>query len=152
MTFAFFFCKAQSVSKVHFTKIIFHSSRCNGACPKIDLEIDSSKNVFVSREYYKTKSDIYKHFSGQFIGTLDESKYVKLTELLQNCKLDALTFPDITCCDGVITTIIIYYNGQRKYLKSMTPPNIANDLILFLNTIGNDKKLVKANETKGIEE
>ncbi|HET7116958.1 MAG TPA: DUF6438 domain-containing protein [Hanamia sp.] len=134
------------------TKIIFHSSRCNGMCPIIDLVIDSNRNIFVNREYYKTKSDIDNRFSGQFSGSLNQNNYHKLIELLQNCNLDTLQFPDITCCDGPVTTIIIYYNGQRKYFKSMTPPRIALDLISFLKTIGNDKKLKKTTETRAIEE
>src|SRR5258706_14663412 len=122
LTFVFCFCKGQTADKIHLTKIIFHSSRCNGICPSIDLEIDSSKNIIVTREYYKTKSDIDKRFSGQFSGFLDQSKYNELIGLLQNSHLDTMKFPDITCCDGIITTLIVYYNGQRKYFKSMTPP------------------------------
>ncbi|MBG9378411.1 hypothetical protein I5907_19390 [Panacibacter sp. DH6] len=132
-------------------KIIFHSSRCNGDCPKLDLEIDSSKNLFVSRQYFKHKDEIKTPYSGQFQGTLIETDYNKLIGLLQNCNLDTLKFPDITCCDAVITTIIVYYNGQRKYLKSMTPPNEANDLIEFLTLLGDNKKLQRTNETKNIE-
>jgi hypothetical protein len=152
LTFAFCFSEAQTVDKIQLDKIIFHSSRCNGTCPSIDLEIDSSKNIFVNREYYKSKSNIDIRFSGLFTGSLNPANYTMLIVLLQNCNLDTLKFPDITCCDGIITTIIIYYNGQRKYLKSMTPPEAANQLILFLNAIGNDKKLVKADEIKSIEQ
>ena len=152
LTFTFGFCQAQTIEKIHLTKIIFHSSRCNGMCPIIDLVIDSNRNIFVTREYYKTKSNIDNRYSGQFSGSLNQSNYHKLIELLQNCNLDTLQFPDITCCDGPVTTIIVYYNGQRKYFKSMTPPKIAIDLISFLKTIGNDKKLIKTTETRAIEE
>jgi hypothetical protein len=142
LTFAFCFCKAQTNDKIQLAKIIFHSSRCNGTCPSIDVEIDSSRKIFVYREYYKTKSDLDKRFSGQFSGSLDQSKYNKLIELLQNCSLDTLQFPDITCCDTPITTIIVYYNGDRKYFKSMTPPRIANKLILFLKTINRQRQRI----------
>lgn len=152
LTFAFCFCKGQTVDKIRLEKIIFHSSRCNGSCPSIDLEIDSSRKIFVNREYYKTKSDLDKRFSGPFSGSLEQSKYNKLIELLQNCSLDTLQFPDIICCDAPITTIIVYYNSEKKYFKSMTPPRIANELILFLKTIGNDKEYIKTNDTRVIEE
>ena len=66
LTFAFCFSEAQTVDKIQLDKIIFHSSRCNGTCPSIDLEIDSSKNIFVNREYYKSKSNIDIRFSGLF--------------------------------------------------------------------------------------
>jgi len=134
------------------TKIIFHSSRCYGTCTTIDLEIDSNKNIFVNRAYYKTISKIDKRFSGRFSGILEQAKYNKLIELLQNCDLDTLQFPDITWFDAPITTLIVYYNGQRKYFKSMTPPKVVNELILFLKAISNDKKLIKTDETRTLEE
>lgn len=152
LTFAFGFCKGQTVDKILLEKIIFHSSRCNGSCPSLDPKIDSSRKIFVNRKYYKTKSGLDKRFSGQFSGSLDQSKYNKLIELLQNCSLDVLQFPAIICCDAPIITIIVYYNGDRKYFKSMTPPRITNELISFLKTIGNDKELIKTNETRIIEE
>lgn len=123
-----------------------------GTCPSIDLEIDSSKRLFVNREYYKTKGKIEKRFSGQFSGFLGQPQYSKLIELLQDCYLDTLEFPNVTCCDRPVITIIVYYNGQRKYLKSMTPPERAKELISFLKEIGNDKSLIKTNEKRTIEE
>ena len=134
------------------TKIIFHSSHCNGTCPTIDLEIDNNKNLFVNREYYKTRGKIDKRFSGQFSGFLDQTKYNKLIELLQDCQLDTLEFPDVTCCDRPVITIIVYYNGRRKHLKSMTPPEKTKELISFLKEVGNDKSLIKTNEKRTIEE
>lgn len=151
LTIAMSSCKDQSKGKLNLSKIIFHSSRCNGTCPRIDLEIDSSKNLFVDREYFKTKSETDQRFSGQFKGVLSQEDYNKLLELLQSCNIDALKFPNSDLMDGVETTIIIYYNGQRKYLKSPEPPSIAKDLILFLKSIGDNKKLQRTNETKTIE-
>lgn len=151
LTCASSFCIAQISDSIHLEKIVFHSSRCFGTCPQIDLEIDSNKNVYVSREYFKSRSETDTLFSGQFKGILQQDDYNKLIGILQNCNLDSLKFPDKTCCDGVITTIIIYFNGQRKYFKSMKPPDIAHNLISYLNTIGNNKELEKTNETKNIE-
>ena len=105
MTFAFSSCKAQTKDKINLSKIIFHSSRCNGTCPSIDLEIDSTKSLFVDREYFKTKSETDKHYSGQFKGVLSQSEYDKLLAHLQKSNIDILKFPDVTCCDGVITKI-----------------------------------------------
>jgi len=38
----------------------------------------------------------------------------------------------INCCDGIVYTIIVYYNGERKVFKSMFPPEEARDLIAVL--------------------
>ena len=144
-------CEAQTKDKINLSKIIFHSSRCNGTCPRIDLEIDSSKNLFVDREYFKTKSETDKRFSGQFKGVLSQADYNKLFGLLQNSNIDTLKFQKSDLMDGVNITIIVYYNGQRKYLTSPEPPKEANDLIEFLTLLGNNKKLQRTNETKNIE-
>ena len=144
-------CKAQSKDKINLSKIIFHSSRCNGTCPKIDLEIDSSKNLFVDREYFKTKSETDKRFSGQYKGVLSQQDFDKLLGLLLSSNIDKLKFPKSDLMDGVGITIIVYYNGQRKYLTSPEPPNEANDLIQFLTSLGHNKKLQRTNETKNIE-
>ena len=128
-------CKAQTKDTINLSKIIFHSSRCNGDCPQYDLEIDSNKQIFVNREYFKDKDEIKTQYSGQFHGVLIQDDYNKLLRLLQNCNLDTLQFPNIECCDAVITTIIVYYKGQRKYLKSMETPTITNNLIVFLKAI-----------------
>jgi hypothetical protein len=82
---------------------------------------------------------------------LTQKDFNKLQGLLQNANMDSLKFPNITCCDGVITTIIVYYNGKRKYFKSMTPPTEANNLIKYLKSVGENKKLERTNVTKNIE-
>ena len=106
------YCKAQSKEKIDLSKIIFHSSRCNGTCPRIDLEIDSSKNLFIDREYFKTKSETDQRYSGQFKGILIEEDYNKLIKFLQDCNLNTLKFPNSDLMDGVEITIIVYYNGK----------------------------------------
>lgn len=146
------YCKAQSNDKINLSKIIFHLSRCNGACPRIDLEIDSSKNLYVDREYFKTKSETDWRYSGRFKGILTEDEYNNLVKLLQNCELKTLKFPDSDLMDGVVVTIIVYYNGQRKYLKSPEPPGIASDLIAFLTSLGDNKTLGRMSEEIIIEE
>jgi len=133
------------------SKLVYHLSRCNGTCPSIDLEIDSNKAVYVSREFYKTKSEIDSTNSGRFKGTLTQAQDKLLMEILKKSNLDSLEFAPVGIADVPETTIIIYYNGKRKYLKSERPPVAANDLITFLKSIGNDKKLERANEVKELE-
>jgi hypothetical protein len=150
-TVASFCCKAQSNNKVRLSKLIFHLSRCNGLCPKFDIDIDSIKNISVYREYFETKSEINKEASGQFKGVLTDEEFKKLLELLRDVKLETLTFPKNDMVDAVETTIIVYYNGLRKYLKSSEPPIIANKLISYLTLLGSNTKLKRVHEVKKFE-
>ncbi|HMI06068.1 MAG TPA: hypothetical protein VK528_00875, partial [Flavobacterium sp.] len=55
------------------------------------------------------------------------------------------------CCDGPVKTIIIYYNGKRKYLHAMFPPDHALPLIATLNGIYSTSKFVKSAQPFEIE-
>lgn len=152
-----FSCKSQSTNtgepaeEFKVGKVIYHLSRCNGTCPSIDLEIDSSKNVYVNREFYKTKSLIDSTNSGTFKGKLTPAQDTQLTEVLKKSNLDSLEFAPVGIADIPETTIIVYYNGKRKYLKSARPPQVANDLITFLKGVGNDTTLVRTTDVKELE-
>jgi hypothetical protein len=50
--------------KLVFEKIIYHSTHCNGTCPQIDLEIDSSNDVLLKREIWNGKGVVDNHRSG----------------------------------------------------------------------------------------
>lgn len=152
-----FSCKSQSAGtgepadEFKVGKVVYHLSRCNGTCPSMDLEIDSNKNVYVNREFYKTKSLIDSANSGTFKGKLTPAQDSQLTEVLKKSNLDSLEFPPVGITDVSETTIIIYYNGKRKYLTSPRPPQVANDLITFLKSVGNDKGLARTTEVKELE-
>ncbi len=148
----FCICKAQQIGGFKLEKLIYHASRCNGICPEIDLQIDSNRQVYVSREFYKTKSEIDRRYSGQFISTLKEADYEKLITLLQAFNLDTLAFPDINCCDLPIKTLIVYSNGKRHYYKSMEPPSAVYNLLAFLKVLGTNKELSITSNRKTLEE
>jgi hypothetical protein len=116
-------------------KIIYHSGHCNGTCPAIDLEIDSNNNVLLKRDIWTAKGVTDKHHSGSFKGKIDPHTYFNLIATLLSSDYSNLTFPAIFCCDGEITTIIIYANGRRTKLSSMTPPKEAFRLIEFLQDL-----------------
>ena len=63
-----------------------------------------------------------------------------------------MSFPERNGADAPVTTLIIYYNGQRKYLKSMFPPTIAEKLIEFLYLISERAILTRTNEKRTMEE
>ncbi len=136
-----------------FEKIIYHTTSCFGSCPTIDLEIRNDKSLYLKGEFYKDNSmfetDSIK--SGQFIGKLNDTLYDELIDILQTCNLKTLSFPEIHGYDAPMRTLIIYYNGQRKYLKSMFPPTIADKLINFLYLVNTKVKLTKTNEKRTLE-
>ncbi|MEI9945886.1 MAG: DUF6438 domain-containing protein [Chitinophagaceae bacterium] len=143
---------SESITKMQFEKIIFHSSRCYGSCPQIDFQVDSTRNIFINRKYFKSKSEEDKSKSGSFKGVLDIDTYNDLLQILEKSDYTNLKFPDITCCDGVITTIIIYSNNKRTYLKSMTPPKESSALIAFLHKLGTESELTKISDAITLEE
>jgi hypothetical protein len=133
-------------------KLIFHSSICYGTCPVIDLEIDSNRNISINREVYKEEYETDSILSGNFKGILDYDKYSHLTEQLQSLNIDSLKFPKIVCCDAPVITMIVYYNGKRKYVKSMLPPKATSGLISFLTEIGGEYVLPRTDTINAIEE
>jgi len=139
-------------------KIIFHTSTCLGLCPVYHLQIDNNRQfkLFAETVYRKGSKvseriiDVNK--TGYFTGTVSKDKYKKLIKQLQLCNIDTLTFEDVTCCDAPLITIIVYYNGKRKYLKSMFPPDSADDLITTLNDICEKSNLHRSKFEFTIEE
>jgi len=139
---------------ITFEKIIYHTTRCFGSCPIIGMGIDSNRNVYLEGEFYEDGMGFWIDSikSGQFVGKLNDTLYNELIDILQTSNLKTLTFPEIYCCDAPVTTLIIYYNGQRKYLKSMFPPTLADKLIEFLYFVHEKADLTRTNEKRKIEE
>jgi hypothetical protein len=136
-----------------FEKIVYHTTRCYGSCPTIDMEINNDKSIYLEGEFYKSRGygkDSIR--TGQFIGKLSDTVFNELVNLLQTCNLRTLTFPEKHGADAPVTTLIIYYNGQRKYLKSMFPPTVARELINFLYHLNERTNLTRTDEKRTIEE
>ena len=138
--------------KTELEKLVYHSSRCFGTCPQIDLQIDSKRNIIVNRWYSKALGEEDSTASGKFKGVLSREVYDQLLQVLRSSDYEHLKFPKVFCCDGVITTIIIYSAGKKTYLKSMTPPAAADQLITFLHQLGTDTKLTRTDEEFNMEE
>lgn len=139
---------------IFFEKIIYHTTSCYGNCPTIDLELDKNGNVYLDGEFYKDNiifGEIDSNKSGQFIGKLDDTLFNEFINILQTCNLNNLIFPTREGADGPVTTIIIYYNGKRKYLKSMFPPTIADKLIGYLYQVNERILLTRTSEKRKLE-
>ena len=101
------------------------------------MEIDSNNDVLLKREFWKGKGEIDKRRSGKFKGKIAAETYSQLITTLIASDYSNLDFPPVFCCDLPITTIIVYANGKRTQLSSMTPPEKARkltDLLYSLST------------------
>lgn len=136
-----------------FERIIYHTTSCFGSCPTIDLEINNDKSVYLKGQYYKGNSmfEVDSSKSGLFVGKLNDTLYAELIDILQSCNLKTLSFTERHGADTPVTTLIIYYNGQRKYMKSMFPPTIADKLIEFLYLVNTKVDLTRTEEKRTLE-
>jgi hypothetical protein len=158
--FIFLTSEAQEDKSFKFEKIIFHTTGCFGTCPTYNLEIDNDKTVklFTSQFYAELKKPLYIETldtskMGHFTGSINNRTYNDLINILQASNIDSLSFDSSAmCCDGSVKTIIIYYNGKKKYLKSMFPPDKADNLIGSLYAICKDSNLKRTTEKFKIED
>lgn len=136
------------VPQVSFEKIIFHTTECNGACAVYHLQVDADKSLklFAEKVYKIDKSISLAYDSaktGYFTGMVNDTLFAYLEHELKTIELESLEFNGASCCDGSLITIIVYYNGKRKLLKSMFPPAKAHKLIGILYDICGKSTLTK---------
>ncbi|MBX3252721.1 MAG: hypothetical protein KF862_01170 [Chitinophagaceae bacterium] len=142
-------------TSIKFEKIVFHTTECFGTCPVYHLQVDNSKQVKLNAQVVYTPRSGYQTDTasqGYFTGQLSDTAFEKLIKAVQTFNLRTLKMNNALCCDGSINTIIVYFNGQRKYFKTMFPPTIANELIRTLYDICNEGGLTKTNEKFKVEE
>lgn len=125
--------------KSAFEKIIYHTTACFGTCPTYHLEVNKDKTVrLYAEQVFKDANRPFQTDSskvGYFTGTLSDSLFHKLTVEFNRANPKSLKFPKVMCCDAPVVTLILYYKGKRKFLKSMTPPPEARELIAVLRGI-----------------
>lgn len=138
---------------IQFEKIVYRSDACHGSCPIYHLEIRNDRSFYIDVTFFNPLhwTEIDNNKSGIFIGTLDETMYAELIRHIQTSNLKTLFFTDTCISDLPLQTIIIYYNGQRKYLKSKLPPVIVSNLVQFLNQLYDRAPLTKTQEKKQLE-
>jgi hypothetical protein len=138
---------------IKFKKIVYHTTHCFGTCPMINLEINEDGSFYFNAEFQKeyTYMQIDSLKTGRFNGRLDSEQLSELITILQTSNLKTLTFPERTGADGPTTTLIIYYNNRRKYLKSMFPPTIAEKIIEYLYLVTEKAKYERTDDIREIE-
>jgi hypothetical protein len=116
-------------------KIIFHTTRCYGTCGIYHIEIDKTGSFKLHSEFVHSdsswKGDITRQ--GYYRGKMPNSIHDSLIKAIQTSNLRALRMAKHECCDGSLLTIIIYFNGgQRRYFKTMFYPVIARNMVNIL--------------------
>jgi len=144
-------CVSTKINSMQFEKIIYHSSMCFGSCPMLDIEINKNKEVKLKRQLFKIKAEVDSLNSGNFKGKLSNKQMNKMLQVLEASNYENLKFPNVDCCDGVVTTFIIYANGKKTFLKSMMPPIEAEQFINYFKNLALEIQLPKTNEEFEIE-
>lgn len=133
---------------IQFEKLVYHASD-GGSTPNISLQIDSTRNLYV---HFRIPSSDRMQRTGVYSAVLDEDTYNKLISQLQNAQILALRFGNTKGADSPIITLIIYYNGIRKYLRSIAPHRIARNLLNYIQLqLANYPGLKPASETQELE-
>jgi hypothetical protein len=114
---------------VSFEKLVYHSFY-GGNAPHMSLQVDSAKNLYV---LFRNEYGVKTLRKGTYSAMLDDETYNQLIDQLQNAQLRALRFGNFKGADSPITSLIIYFNGKRKQLKSIAPPRVARDLLNFIH-------------------
>ncbi|HEY0092275.1 MAG TPA: DUF6438 domain-containing protein [Flavobacterium sp.] len=127
-----------------FEKVVFHTSRCFGDCPVYHLQVNNDKTFLLSKEESVRSAKQSAMGTGQsetdyFKGKVRDEDYSLLLSELE--KTDSLKFKGENCCDAPLRTIISYYNGKRKYVQTMFPPEKAKPLIEVLMRICKSENL-----------
>lgn len=146
--------KIQSSGKPEFDKIIFHTTRCFGTCPVYHLELlkDRAVRLYAEHVYtgYSFQDDSTK--TGYFTGKADDSLFTRLNnEIASAGGLDSVSSEGPKCCDGTLRTAIIYYNGKRKLVKAMFPPEKTERIFQALMNICTKSSLTRSKEPFTIE-
>lgn len=139
-----------------FEKIIFHTTSCYGRCPIYHLQLTQDKQIRLHTEdaYRNDKDFSFKRDSsktGYFTGSIQDSVYKNLVTALSAIDLNNLEFNNAQCCDGTLITVIVYYNGKRKVLRSMFPPAKAQKLIGMLYDICGKSELIRSTQQFSVE-
>lgn len=123
-------------TSIHLEKIIYHTTSCYGSCPVYHLEIGVDRTMKLHREKSTSIFPEDEEKIGYFRDTLALPDYQKLIANVRSINLKTLDPNGALCCDGSIVTLIVYYNnGQRKYFKSMFPPPVLYSLLEQLHEI-----------------
>lgn len=113
-----------------FEKLVYRATQA-WFSPTVSLQLDNKRNLYleIDNGFYGHNKDLA---TGRYVAVLDDSTYKQCISLLQNSSIRRLRFGDVEVKDSPEVTLIVYFNGERKYLKSTFTPRVANDLLSFI--------------------
>jgi len=146
--------------KTGLEKIIFHSTGCFGSCPTYHLQLNNDKSFKLFAESVLKRDTVSLNILGKadttkmgyFIGQSDDTLFQQITTELATLGLDTINFDGPSYTDGSSITLIIYYDGKRRYLQSYFPTPKADKLISSLYNVCESSPKKRSNEKFKIEE
>ena len=143
-------CASQKNNMV-FEKLVYNSSMCFGDCPVIHFQVNNDKTLLLSMMKISRMS---RQAAGDYSIEKEEFKYYKgkVSDDLYNQLLAELVTTDTVnlegpnCCDASMKTMIAYYNGKRKYVKTMFPSAEGKNLFSILQKISESENLTETSE------
>jgi hypothetical protein len=135
---------------IKFEKLFYHASQAWDG-PTVAMQVDSDKSMYM--RYTNNTGSLERGLAtGSYKAVLDDDTYKELIKQLQNCNLRTLRFGNIKGNDSPDITLIVYFNGKRKYLKSMFPPRISEGLLTFIMLrLQGYGKLIRTDESRDLE-
>ncbi len=123
---------------IRLEKLIYH---IRGAWipHSVYLQIEQDKSFYISSQSYRYGAA--RREEGNYTGVLSDSLYQELISCLQTCNLRQITFDEVEIKDSDQVTLIVYFNGIRRYLKSNNPPQITSRLFHVLESVYDDAEL-----------
>lgn len=122
-----------------FELIKFRSTTCHGTCPSLTLQIDKEKKILFFGGMYAVKQ-------GHYTGTVPDSLFQSLINILELSELDKLKTWEQHVMDAPTYTLEVHYNGKIKYLKNFHLPAVTNELIQYLLKIPEKVELTNTKE------
>lgn len=116
---------------IRFEKLIYHM-RGSWFAHNVDLEINQNKSFHLS---YMSDRHRPARKQSHYNGMLSDSLYKDLIWCLQTCNLRQIRFDQMDIKDTDEVSLIVYFNGIRRYLRSNDPPHMAHRLFHLLESI-----------------
>lgn len=117
-------------------RVSFHSGPCFGICPSYHLQVNPDGSALLKGDSLSYKrGNVPPQRVGYFTGKVQDSTFRKLVVQLREAGLDTLKFKGPNCCDAPMKTLIVRYNGKRRYLHAMFPPDHVHGLLSTLRDI-----------------
>ena len=133
----------------YFTKIVFHSGRCFGACDDLHLQLDYSGNLKVTNNG-NTRTDSTRN--DNYYGKISYEDLYRLRIILQNSRLKTLEWPNpriIQTFDAGDITLILYQYEKHYYFRqdAASVPLVSWELVGFLRSLFTYPTLHKVDTT-----